>query len=174
MQVPTVEVKKILYATDLSKTAVHAYAYAASLAGLYCAGITILHVLTEFPGESFVTNMIDSATWKEIKRRHFDDAREQLIGRQREGVAIKEALRAFSEEVKNACSDRAVTPDEILIKAGTPAELIVETAHEKNCDLIVVGTHGHGAITDALIGSTAKLVVRRSTIPVLVVRLPKG
>ena len=173
MQIPTVEVNKILYATDLSKTAVHAYAYAASLAGLYCAGITILHVLTEFPGENFVTNMIDSATWKEIKLRNFDDARDQLIGKRREGVAIKEALRTFSEEVKNACSGQAVAADEILIKAGTPAELIVETANEKNCDLIVMGTHGHGAITDALIGSTAKLVVRRSTIPVLVVRLPK-
>jgi nucleotide-binding universal stress UspA family protein len=35
-----------------------------------------------------------------------------------------------------------------------------------------MGTHGHGSITDVLIGSTAKRVVRQSTIPVLVVRFP--
>jgi len=37
-----------------------------------------------------------------------------------------------------------------------------------------MGTHGHGAITDVLIGSTAKRVVRQSTIPVLVIRLPEA
>ncbi|MEA3361229.1 MAG: universal stress protein [Thermodesulfobacteriota bacterium] len=35
-----------------------------------------------------------------------------------------------------------------------------------------MGTHGQGAIADALIGSTAKWVVRQSPIPVLVIRLP--
>jgi nucleotide-binding universal stress UspA family protein len=37
-----------------------------------------------------------------------------------------------------------------------------------------MGTHGHSAITDVLIGSTTKRVVRQSTIPVLVIRLPKA
>jgi nucleotide-binding universal stress UspA family protein len=37
-----------------------------------------------------------------------------------------------------------------------------------------MGTHGHGGIADVLIGSTAKRVVRQSTIPVLVIRLPEA
>ena len=39
------EIKKILYTTDLSKNARHAFSYAASIANRYDAGVTILHVL---------------------------------------------------------------------------------------------------------------------------------
>jgi len=51
MKLADIQIKKILYATDLSETAVHAFSYAVSLANMYGAGITILHVLTEFPAE---------------------------------------------------------------------------------------------------------------------------
>jgi nucleotide-binding universal stress UspA family protein len=95
-----------------------------------------------------------------------------LIGKKRGQVALKEVLEAFSEEAKADVNDQASATDEVLIKNGTPAEVIVETAKKLSCDLIVMGTHGHSAIADALIGSTAKWVVRQSPIPVLVVRLP--
>ena len=49
MKLPKVEVKKILYATDLSENARYAFAYAVSLADLYHAGITMIHVLPEVP-----------------------------------------------------------------------------------------------------------------------------
>ena len=174
MKLPDIQIKKILYATDLSETAVHSFSYAVSLANMYGAGMTILHVLAEFPGEEFITNMINSDTWQEIKRRHYSEARDQLIGKKRDHVAIKEVLQAFSEEAKADGEDQAFVTDEILIKNGAPAEIIVETAKERNCDLIVMGTHGHGGIADVLIGSTAKRVVRQSTIPVLVIRLPEA
>jgi len=171
MNLQNIQIKKILYATDLSETAVHAFSYAVSLASMYGAGITILHVLTEYPEEKFISNMIDADTWKEIKNRHYDDAREKLIGKKRGHRALKEALHAFSEGVRNGSKDQAFVTDEILIRKGTPAEVIVETAKEQNSDLIVMGTHGQSGIADVLIGSTAKWVVKRSPIPVLVVRL---
>jgi nucleotide-binding universal stress UspA family protein len=172
MKLSNIQIKKILYATDLSETAVHSFSYAVSLANMYGAGMTILHVLAEFPGEEFIANMIDTDTWQEIKNRHYSEAREQLIGKKRDHVAIKEVLEAFSEETMADSGDQAFVTDEILIKNGDPAEIIVQTATEHNCDLIVMGTHGHGAITDVLIGSTTKRVIRQSTIPVLVIRLP--
>ena len=100
MKLPNIQIKKILYATDLSETAVHSFAYAASLANMYDAGITILHVLAEFPGEEFITNMISTDTWEEIKNRHYIEARDQLIGKKRGHVAMQEVLEAFSEETK--------------------------------------------------------------------------
>lgn len=54
MILPNIKIKKILYATDLSGTAVYAFSYAVSLADMYGAGILILHVLAEFPGEEFM------------------------------------------------------------------------------------------------------------------------
>jgi nucleotide-binding universal stress UspA family protein len=38
--------------------------------------------------------------------------------------------------------------------------------------MIVMGTHGYGVFKDALMGGTARRVVRRSPVPVMVVRLP--
>ena len=172
MTLANIQIKKILYATDLSESAVHAFSYAVSLANMYGAGITILHVLAEFPGEDFITNMINSDTWEEIKSRHYSEARDQLIGKKRDHVAIKEVLEAFSEKARADAQEQTFVTDEVLIKHGTPAEAIVETAQEQNCDLIVVGTHGHGTFADVFVGSTAKWIIKHSPIPVLVIRLP--
>ena len=172
MELPNIQIKKILYATDLSESAVHAFSYAVSLANMYGAGITILHVLAEIPGEEFITNMIDSGTWNEIKARHYSEARDQLIGKKRDHIAIKEVLQAFSEEVNVDAKDQTFVTDEILIKNGTPAEVIVETSQELKCDLIVMGTHGQSSFADVFVGSTAKRVIKNSPIPVLVIRLP--
>ncbi len=171
MILPDIQIKKILYATDLSENAVHAFSYAVSLANMYGAGITILHVLAEFPGEEFILNMINTDTWQEIKSRHYSEARDELIGKRKDRIALKEVLQAFSEEANANEEDQTFVTDEILIKNGAPAEIIVQTAKERNCDLVVMGTHGHGVIADVLIGSTAKWVVRQSPIPVLVIRL---
>ena len=172
MKLPNIHIKKILYATDLSETAVHAFSYAVSLANMYGASITILHVLTKFPEQEFISNMIPADTWKAIKEQHYSEARDQLIGKKRDLVALREVLQAFSEEVKADTQDQTFVTDEIFIESGSPAEIIVQTAKKQNCDLIVMGTHGQGIIADVLIGSTAKWVVRQSPIPVLIIRLP--
>ena len=173
MQLSNIQIKKILYATDLSETAVHAFSYAVSLASMYGASITILHVLAEFPGEDFILNMIDTDTWKQIKTRNYSDAREKLMSEKRDRVVMKEVLKAFSEEVKANAENLDFVTDEILIKNGAPADIIVQTAKEQNCDLIVMGTHGQGVIADVLIGSTAKRVVKQSPVPVMIIRLPE-
>ncbi len=172
MKLPEIRIRKILYATDLSEGAVHAFAYAASLANLCDAGITFLHVMAEFPGEKFILNMVHPETWKEIKTRHYSEARDTLISRKRNSVAVKEILQAFSEAVQAKAPDQNFVTDEILIQSGPPAETIVETAKKRHCDLIVMGTHGQSALADVLVGSTARWVVRHSPIPVLVVPSP--
>ena len=119
MKLSNIQIKKILYATDLSESAVHAFSYAVSLANMYGAGITILHVLAEFPGEEFITNMINTDTWEEIKNRNYSEARDQLIGKKRDHVAIKEVLEAFSEKAQAGTEEQAFVTDEVLIKNGT-------------------------------------------------------
>ena len=172
MNLPNIRIKKILYATDLSESAVHAFAYAVSLADIYGAGITMLHVIAETASEEFISSMISAKTLKEVKDRHYSEAREHMIGKKRNNVTIKEVLQAFSDEVKADSRDQTFVTDEILIKEGPPVETIIATAQKQNCDLIVMGTHGQGGITKVLAGSTAKKVVRQSAIPVLVIRLP--
>jgi nucleotide-binding universal stress UspA family protein len=61
----------------------------------------------------------------------------------------------------------------VVVKTGEAVNRILEQAQQTGCDLIVMGTHGQGKFAEALMGSTARRVVRRSRTPVLVVRLPE-
>ncbi len=174
MNLPNIQIKKILYATDLSETAVHAFSYALSLAVVYDAGITMLHVVSESSSSEFISSMISATTLKEIKDQHHSEARKNMIGKRREFGAIKQVLQAFSDEVTTDNQNQDFLTEEILVEDGPPAETIVKTAKKQCCDLIVMGTHGQGGITELLMGSTAKKVVRQSPIPVMVIRLPKA
>lgn len=175
MILPKVKIKKILYATDLSESAREAFAYAVSLANAYGASITILHVLFKVPNVDAIASFyVGHDEWQKIKQRTVDDARQALIGKKRENVAIQEILATFSETATAAADSPESITDEIIIKKGKPEEQILKQAEERNCDLIVMGSHGHGVIEEAVIGSTARKVLRRAKVPVLVVTFPKG
>jgi nucleotide-binding universal stress UspA family protein len=175
MKLPKVEVKKILYATDLSENARYAFAYAVSLADLYNAGITMIHVLPEVSDiiDKNIVGYISADRWEEIKSHNVDEAKEALIGKRRDHLAIRDALHQFSENVKESHESRGFVTDDIVVVRGNPVEEILTQAEEASCDLIVMGTHGQGTLADAMMGSTARRVLRRSTKPVLVVRLPE-
>ena len=55
-------------------------------------------------------------------------------------------------------------------EVGRPARTIVEVADEGGYDGIVMGSHGRAGVSRILLGSVAETVVRRSTVPVTVVR----
>ena len=57
---------------------------------------------------------------------------------------------------------------------GTVAEEILNQVDELNADLIVMGTHGHSAMYNLLVGSTTQGVLKRSSRPVLLVPAPKS
>ena len=175
MTLPKVEVKKILYATDLSENARYAFAYAVSLADLYGAKIALLHVLPETSElmDKHVIGYIDADRWEDIKAQHFEEAKEALIGKRKGHLAIKDVLHQFSEKVKEGQEGEGFITDDIIVERGNPVEQILKHAQERSCDLIVMGTHGHGTLEDVMLGSTARRIVRRSKIPVLVVRLPE-
>lgn len=51
-----------------------------------------------------------------------------------------------------------------------PADAILATAASKNCDLIVMATHGHGGLRGVFIGSVAQKVLNQAKVPVMTVR----
>ena len=175
MILPKVDIKRILYATDLSENARHAFAYAVSLANRYGAAITLLHVLTEV-SESLdkkVIGYISAERWEAIKKQQYQEAKETLTGKKRDYVPIREVLGQFCEDVRSSHEDQDFIADEILVTRGNPVDQILAQAEERKCDLIVMGSQGHGILEDAMIGSTARRIIRRSKKPVLVVRLPE-
>lgn len=154
------EIKKILYTTDLSKSARHAFVYAASIAHRYGAGITILHVLEAPP----LSVHFLGEQWEEIKEKNVERAITEVNTR----------LDKFRANMSTELASHPFTVDDIVVKTGIPEEHILREAKEGDFDVVVMGTHGHGAFADAMMGSTARRVLRRSQKPVLVIRLPEG
>jgi nucleotide-binding universal stress UspA family protein len=58
--------------------------------------------------------------------------------------------------------------------SGPAVPLIIDQARKLRADLIVIGSHGHTAFYDLLVGSTAHGVLKRAPCPVLVVPPPSG
>ena len=56
------------------------------------------------------------------------------------------------------------------LAVGDPAGAIIKAAKAERCDLIVMGTHGQGALQRLLLGSVASKVIAQTDIPVTVVR----
>jgi nucleotide-binding universal stress UspA family protein len=75
------------------------------------------------------------------------------------------ALEAPVARAKNAGLN--VTPH---IGVGDPAKIIMDYAKEKKVDEIVMGSHGRGALSGAVLGSVAQKVVHLSSVPVVLVK----
>ena len=160
------EIKKILYTTDLSENARYAFSYAASLANRYGAGITILHVLEDVSDyqDSLVINIIGDEKWNELRKN-----KGQVVL-----DTIKKRLEKFCEDVSHELPACPFITDDIIVKIGNPVEEILGEAEVSDCDMVVMGAHGHGILANAMMGSTSRRVLRRCKKPVLVVRLPEG
>lgn len=57
-----------------------------------------------------------------------------------------------------------------IIEGGDPASTIIDVATRENCDMIVMCTHGMGAMKRFFLGSVTNKVVHHAEVPVLVVR----
>lgn len=64
-------------------------------------------------------------------------------------------------------------PAETMQLNGPPIRLIVEQAKKLDADYIVMGSHGHTALYDLLVGSTTHGVLMRATCPVVITPGPK-
>ena len=159
------EIKKILYATDLSENARYCFGYAASLANRYGASITILHVLEIRKGYTYdLSTYLGAEKWEEIRKSHEEESVK----------TIKTRLAAFCEDVAAEDDTCSFNVEEIIVKRGNPAEEILRQAEGDQFDMVVMGTHGHDALADVMMGSTARRVLRRCKKPVFVVRLPES
>ena len=77
--------------------------------------------------------------------------------------------RASLDRALIHAGEHGVVADTKLLR-GDPVDEIVSLADSLDVDLIVVGCRGHGAFTDALLGSVSHGILHESKRPVLVVR----
>jgi nucleotide-binding universal stress UspA family protein len=172
--IPKIEYKKILYTTDLSESGRYAFNHAASLSSNYGAEITVIHVVEGGPElDRRLLGYVDEKLWSEIKTRNLEEAKDILIKRKRDNAVIRDCVDQFCEEIQADMQDQANVIYSVLVKMGDPVEEIIKESEKGKYDLIVMGSHRHGSLKSAVMGDTVKLLVRRSRVPVLVVRVPE-
>jgi len=81
-----------------------------------------------------------------------------------------ENARETAREQFASARDRVDRPVETRIDVGSPARVVVDVASEDPFDHVVIGSHGREGVSRILLGSVAEGVVRRSPVPVTVVR----
>lgn len=157
------DIKNILYATDLSDNAIHAFSYAATIANRFGAKISIVHVFEElsYNFNALVSQILGEDKWAAVQIQNIQKVRD----------TIAERLDAFCGQMTTELKACPFIVDRVIVERGVPFETILHQAEKLNSDLIVMGTHGHGIVGGAMMGSTARRVVRRSTLPVMTIRL---
>jgi nucleotide-binding universal stress UspA family protein len=87
-------------------------------------------------------------------------------------VSVDPLLPILREEAKRHMEEwqARVEGAETVILEGPPRLLIVDSAIDLHCQMIVMGTHGRSGIAHLLLGSVAEYVVRHSKVPVLTIR----
>ena len=142
-----ISLKKILVPTDFSEQSVKAVRYGAELAATFGAELHLFHAVETVPimyGEGGAYLPPDT---------------------------MAEVLAAATTQLDDLKIDTADgLPVIRKVVQGHPFVEVVRYAKDNATDLIVIGTHGRGAIAHLLLGSVAERVVRKAPCPVLVVR----
>jgi nucleotide-binding universal stress UspA family protein len=139
---------KILFAADGSKFTKKALAFLATHENL--AG----------PGDELVVVHVQPPVPPRVKT---------MVG----GVIVNDYYRDESKKVLDPIErflKRHATPFRVQWVIGSPAEEVLRIAKKEKAQMIVMGTHGHGLLGRALMGSVAQRVVADCDVPVLLVR----
>jgi universal stress protein A len=144
-------IKRILIPVDFSDDSLNALAYGRELAKPMGAELTILYVVEPIyyatPADMYVATPNMASLLDEQRR-----------------VGIEQLARLAADLKKKGVRHRT------MLDTGVPAQVIVETARRRRCDLIIMATHGRTGLVHMLMGSVAEKVVRTAPCPVLTVR----
>ena len=140
--------------------------------------VDMLHMFQQIALFVFVPLFGGLGTQYLLKKRYW----EHLGSREREGFnqggidsarkAIHRRIRETSQKVMREIPYCPLKEENVMAAVGDPVTQIVSLAQEGRFDLVIMGTHGHGKLEKAIIGSVASEVVRTCPNPVMVVRLP--
>ena len=144
--------KEIIVPTDFSEHSLRALDYAIEIADKFRSRLTIIYVIEPLLQAADVS--WTTVDFEQLNLAHKESAQKQL------GQLVEERIpKGMAVETKTLF--------------GKPFVEILKEAKADNADLIVMATHGRGAISHILMGSTAEKVVRKAPCPVLTVKHPK-
>lgn len=156
--------KNILIPTDGVRTCESAISHGVELAKAIGAKVTALHITPKLSPheilEIYHPTMIAAdgdAQRAQAAMEHVEQLHKEVADR---------SLAAIEKLAK----DMGVACEAVYLTGKAPADGIMDTAAEKNCDLIFMSTHGALGLTGAIFGTVTTKVLSHSKVPVLVQR----
>jgi nucleotide-binding universal stress UspA family protein len=143
--------KNIVTALDFSDASDAVLAAAISLAKLQNATLHIVHVLE--PEPSYTAYGMTPEEFPAI----------QVFQQESQ----KRAEAKLNQAMTTAKAEMGDVRAELMI--GSPLHAIIDYVKKTSADLVVIGTHGHGAVAALLIGSVAEGLVRKALCPTMVI-----
>ena len=143
--------KHILIPTDGSDLSRKAMLYAMQIARETGARVTALHTTQPYQAVSMDAVLVS------MGEDEYEEGAKRLAERALEQVTIAADAAGVPCDTINEVSDQ-------------PYRAIIDAAHDKGCDLIVMASHGRRGLSALLLGSETTKVLTHSTIPVLVYR----
>ncbi len=161
-------IKRILYATDLTKSAPKVYQYVLYLAKQFNAEIVCLHVIDTYSQNAnmtFAMSYLTKEVQQEILLQESNKSLKEMAHRHsqsfiRQQLGLGDGL--YPEQLGLTIVDKVVY--------GNAEEQILKHSVNSNCDLIVMGAHEKPLITFTT--TLSKRVMKRSKVPVTVVPIP--
>jgi len=92
---------------------------------------------------------------------------------EKEIAQIKQKATEYLQKTADALRAKGILAQTMVTTAGAAAEEILRVADEVKADLIAMASHGRHGLSRWAFGSVTDKVLRESTLPVLVVRVPK-
>jgi nucleotide-binding universal stress UspA family protein len=139
-------VKKILVAHDGSKLSDKALKKAVEIAAAFDASVVVLSVIPDL----YLTELSD-------------------MDRERIMTALRDETNLAMEKVRVSLSGKSMDT-KTIIRQGSAAEKILETAQKMKTDLLVLGSHGRHGAKKFLLGSVSSKIVDYAKCPVLVMK----
>lgn len=155
-------IKKILFATDLGAYTTHSLVHVENLAKRLNAKVDLVHVVP--PIGDFAAAVVRSHCSERVKQELLNTP--HIAG-------VMEALREqmFELIAHEPFEDSGLLAhiDNIIVRPGQPAVVILQEAARARADLIVIGSHSAEALDRRLLGSVATRVLQLAKAPVLMV-----
>ncbi|WP_435634142.1 universal stress protein [Pseudomonas solani] len=154
-------IRSILYATDLGLYAPYVLQHALSLARVYQAELYVVHAVEPLGlfAESVLQTYLDEDRLAELRSKGLGTVMASIEQR---------VLEGFRDEMGDAQSELGMIRA-VRVVQGDPAQVILEEAQKLGVDLLVVGSHSHGAALDTPLGRTSARLVQLSDVPVYLV-----
>lgn len=155
--------RKILFATDLSASASVVLRHVICVARAHQASIEVLHVTPEI--DQSVVNYVSVVMGTDQLADH------ELAHKDAVTAELSDRLKAFARAELVDHPEDFARIERISVLHGPPASIILSAAQRGGADLLVIGTHGKGALEYAFLGSVAQKIMRRADLPVLLIPL---